>query len=512
VHGHAEGDRMLTGTMPSSTPLQGFGRTTLFGLNRSLLIPGTVRSGNGAAIDQLIENDRAALSAYGEASAAVSGFAATVRSLLSPQAPNLPFMPVGEPVGAALVTASAPAVASARATGVTVSQSFTLSVSQIAEAQSVVSGNFADPDNTAVGSGTITIETGQYDQAHNVFVRSASAPVSVSVVNGSLNSIAASINASGTGVTATVIQGAGGYQLELTGAATGAANGFRVTVQDADSGNTDTRGLSQLAYDPTQAVGTGQNLTLVQSAQNAVYTLNAHTASSAGNTVLNALPGIDLTLFQASPTVLYQPAVETITVTPGAASLTNAVHGFADAFNSLVGTLKPLIAGQGAAPNDPLISGLLSGLQDAAGQGSKGGGASDLLAGFGMSRQADGTLAVDDQALAAAYATDPARVVAVVERLAQGVLDFVDPTIASTTYTDNAGNQLLTGGALVDAQRRLALDLARLQAQRAAARTATPADGGKLALNYAKTLSLDAQLAAESALVGGSGPGVSIKV
>ena len=51
------------------------------------------------------------------------------------------------------------------------------------------------------------------------------------------------INGANAGVTASVLTDASGSRLVLRSTATGAANGFRIGVTDADGGNADTTGL-----------------------------------------------------------------------------------------------------------------------------------------------------------------------------------------------------------------------------------------------------------------------------
>jgi flagellar hook-associated protein 2 len=333
----------------------------------------------------------------------------------------------------------------------------------VAQAQTAVSAAVADPNNTIIGSGTLTIATGRYDAIKNVFVANARPAVSVSVVNGSLNSIATAINASGAGVTATVIQDVSGYRLALTSIATGAGNGFRVSVQDTDGSNLDTAGLSQLAYDPSKPVGAGQNLTLAQAAQDAVYTVNQHIASSASDTVTNALAGITLTLSQPSPKIFYRVQPATVSVGQSAASLTANAKSLINTFNTLVGTLSGLVGKGGALPGDALIKGLLNGLQNSAMQDTTGIGTYTSLGRLGFSLNQDGTLSLNSTALRNAYNANPTQAVAVLNRTVEALADFANPQVASQYFTDNAGNQESVGGTLTNAQQNIERDAQLLQ-------------------------------------------------
>lgn len=91
-----------------------------------------------------------------------------------------------------------------------------LSVRQVAQAQSLVSGYFAS-SGAAVGTGALTIATG-----------ATSVNVTIDSTNNTLAGVARAINASKAGVTASVVTDANGARLTLKGA-TGAANAFSIT-------------------------------------------------------------------------------------------------------------------------------------------------------------------------------------------------------------------------------------------------------------------------------------------
>ena len=58
-------------------------------------------------------------------------------------------------------------------------------------------------------------------------------------------------NALKAGIVASVVSDVNGSRLVMRGSNSGQANGFKVEVSDADGNNTDSSGLSSLAYDPT---------------------------------------------------------------------------------------------------------------------------------------------------------------------------------------------------------------------------------------------------------------------
>lgn len=105
-----------------------------------------------------------------------------------------------------------------------------LSVRQVAQAQTLASGYVAS-SSTTVGTGTLVIGSGAMNYA-----------VKVDSTNNTPAGIARAINASGAGLTATVVTDANGARLSIKGA-TGTANAFTITPgPDADAG------LSALAF------------------------------------------------------------------------------------------------------------------------------------------------------------------------------------------------------------------------------------------------------------------------
>ncbi|MDO6415848.1 flagellar filament capping protein FliD [Sphingomonas sp. BIUV-7] len=106
-----------------------------------------------------------------------------------------------------------------------------LSVRQVAQAQSLVSGYYAN-SGAAVGTGTLLIGSG-----------AASYAVTIDSTNNTLAGVARAINGSGAGLTASVVTDATGARLTIKGA-TGAANAFTLTP-----GPNAAAGLAALAFD-----------------------------------------------------------------------------------------------------------------------------------------------------------------------------------------------------------------------------------------------------------------------
>ena len=210
------------------------------------------------------------------------------------------------------------------------SGSYDIEVSNLASAQKLKSGAFADSTST-VGSGTLDIQMG-----------GSSFSVDVAAGSDSLADVRDAINdaADNPGVSATIVNvddGAGGTEsrLLLTSGETGTANELTVTATDDDGNNTDGAGLSQLVFDPN---GSGvTNMTEQQAAQDAQINIDGMAVTSSTNTITNAIDGVEIDLASADPGTTYA-----LDVSVDEEAITESVQSFVDAYNSLKGTLDDL--------------------------------------------------------------------------------------------------------------------------------------------------------------------------
>lgn len=206
-------------------------------------------------------------------------------------------------------------------------------VQRLAQAQSTASTAVAS--GTPMGTGTLTIDIGTWSGSS--FTAGSASPVSVAIESGkdTLADIAKKINDAQGGVSASVLHDASGDRLMLRSTATGAANGFRVTVDEADDNDPDTdedsdaTGLSRLAY----AVGNGNGQTLAQAGLNALATINNVPVSSASNTLSGTIEGLTIQLNQVTA------APVAISVGRDDATIQASIKSFVDAYNTLNNTL-----------------------------------------------------------------------------------------------------------------------------------------------------------------------------
>ena len=205
--------------------------------------------------------------------------------------------------------------------------SITMEVQNLAKSQSTASA--AISSGAAVGTGSMTISLGTWTGSS--FAAGSGTPVTIDIASGedSLSAIAAKINESGAGVSATVLKDASGERLLVRSRDTGEENGFQISVADDDGQDTDASGLSRLAF----SVGNANGMARSQSAENARATINNVNIVSASNTLSDTLPGMTLQLSQLTS----QP-VEIDVSTDNDAIRAN-VKAFVDAYNTLNTTL-----------------------------------------------------------------------------------------------------------------------------------------------------------------------------
>jgi flagellar hook-associated protein 2 len=250
----------------------------------------------------------AEVSAYGTFSSAL----ATLQATLTP-------LENASSLAGRTATVADQTIATASATSDAIAAQYSLSIQNLATAQSLSSQPLANSD-AAVGTGTLTIAVG-----------GASAAIAIGSSDNTLAGIASAINAApnNPGVSASVLTTTAGSRLVLSGTATGVANAITVTQSGGDGG------LSALVYDP--ANGT-TNLTQTQAPQDAKFTINGFPATSASNLATGVISGVTLNLIK--PTALNTPT--TLTVGNDTAGAQTSVGTFVTALNGLITSIQSL--------------------------------------------------------------------------------------------------------------------------------------------------------------------------
>lgn len=352
------------------------------------------------ALDTKEASYQAQLSAYGTLKSAVSALQGTTDTLASSLLYN-----------SNSLTSSATSVVTGTASSAAKAGSYSLKVTQLAQAQTLASATFASLTSPVNGSAAskLKIELGTYDSGANTFTANSNRnPVSVDVAaNASLSDIRDAINNANAGVTAAIVSVGTGYKLTLTSQFTGAANSVKLTTLDAN-GNTvnDNTGLAQLSFDPTATAGSGKELSVTTEALDSNFQLNGISLTRSSNTVSDAITGVTLSLAGTGSSSL--------SIQQDTTGISTGISSFVKAYNDLHTQLKSLttydatnrkastLTGDSTARSlETALKNLLSTRVDT--------GVSTIssLSSVGVSVQKDGSLTFDASKLSNALATSP---------------------------------------------------------------------------------------------------------
>lgn len=270
----------------------------------------------------------------------------------------------------------------------------TISVAQIATAQSVKTSTYATSQAFDYGTLSLTVGTGS--------------PISITVnsSNNTLAGLAQSINAAGAGVTASVIADANGNSTMVLKGQTGQAQSFTLTGSNDGTATQPSGGtsLSALSYDPAAATAS-TTMTGLQTAQDAKLTVDGVTVTRASNTFSDVIPGVQITLVGAGSTALSS--------TPATAAITSSINDFVSAYNSLLSELNTATAAAtstadaGPLRGNTAIRQLQNQLARLTTTPLNASGTIRTLAELGVSTAQDGTLSVNATTLSTMLANHP---------------------------------------------------------------------------------------------------------
>jgi len=329
------------------------------------------------------------LSAYGQVQSSLSTLQTALQALTSPSTWN-----------SVVANSSDTSSVSVSATDGASAGSVSVSITKLATAQTLASGAYANTTD-AVGSGSLTIQLGQWSSDQSSFTAGSSSPVTINIAAGSsLSSIRDSINSAGAGVTASIVTDSSGSRLVMSGTNTGLSQGFKITANDSDGNNTDASGLSALAFDPSSGVN---SMTQKVAAGNASAVVNGLDINSESNTLKTVVSGLTINLLKANSSA-------TLSLTQNTDGIKAAVDTFVSAYN----TMSQLFATDtkydassktaGPLQGDSTAVGLQYLMRNVAGGSTTLGGAFSRLADIGLDPQKDGTLKVDATKLSNALA------------------------------------------------------------------------------------------------------------
>lgn len=334
----------------------------------------------------------AQISSLGQLKSGLNGFATALSSLIS--GGTLSTQPVSGDTS--LFTARA-------ATGASIGTlSREIEVRRLAAGQSLSSAAIAGGPTAATGTGALVIRFGTPAIASDGTVtgftdKAGAAPVRIEVGPGqnSLVGLAAAINASGSGLSASVVGDGQSARLSVRGP-TGAVNGFTITAEEGD-----VPGLSRFDYRPG-----AQSMTSGRAASDAVVALDGIEQTRPTNSITDLVEGvvIDLVKAEAGRTVSLSSSRPT-------AAIGTAVSDFVAAFNELRTIIRtetdPVTGALGGDSAARALSRQLGGLTSTPLVSGVAADAPKTLAEIGVSTNRDGSLAVDSAKLNAAIAKWP---------------------------------------------------------------------------------------------------------
>lgn len=306
-------------------------------------------------------------------------------------------------------TASDSSVFSATAASTAVAGTYSLAVTNLAQAQKLVTAGQAS--STAAISdgiattvtfdfGTIsggTLSAGAYSGA--TFTANGNAPLSITIdsTNNTLEGIRDAINAVGAGVTATLINDGSAttpYRLALSVNNSGVSNSLKITTSGGD-GTINTL----LAQDPAGLLA-AQHLNQTVAAQNANFSVNGIAISKASNSISDAIQGVSLTLTNTS-------ANATLTVARDTTAVSTAVTTLVTAYNDLYNSLKSYSAYKSTSPlqGESTLRTLQLEMRNIASTAASSGTFTNLND-VGISFKADGTMQQDTAKLSTALSSN----------------------------------------------------------------------------------------------------------
>jgi flagellar hook-associated protein 2 len=203
---------------------------------------------------------------------------------------------------------------------------------------------------------------------------------------------------------------------------------YRLVVQSKNTGTAKAVSISSaLAGGSDPFAGGG---TEVQAAADALFSANGITVTRASNTVSDVLPGVTFVLLQEGDgdgTVESTDASAKITVATDSSSLKSSVKNFVDSYNA-VNTiingqfaLNPDSKKQGALAGDASIRGVIARLRSEISTVGGIGVGFKYISDIGVKFQKDGSLKLDEAALANALDEDPQSVEALFTLANKGI-------------------------------------------------------------------------------------------
>ncbi len=290
------------------------------------------------------------------------------------------------------------------------SGSWAVNVTQLAQTMTRNTNGVADSNVTNMGTGSFGIVAN--GQTYNIDLSSNP--------QNTLADIRDAINDSGAPVSATIINegtGATPYRLVVTSDTSGSAGSFTFDLTNFTVANS--------AFNLNQAGS------VLQAAQNSIFTVNGLSLSRGTNAVSDAIEGLTLDLRTIG--------TATITAAPDNAGVKKKAKEFIDAYNAIVDVMSPQNAvdssGQSKAVlfGDSGLRGINNRLRMSLQTASGGTSSYRTLASVGIKTGTDGKLSLDDSDFDAALSADFAGVLNVFTDSSSGVAKSLKTAVDEMT-------------------------------------------------------------------------------
>lgn len=284
-----------------------------------------------------------------------------------------------------------------------VAGTYDIEVKQLAQSHKLITGASYGATTDEVGTGKLKISLGTYAEDGEFTPDSKKTAVEITIdkTNSSLAGVRDAINASNSGVTASIINDGKGNYLSLTSKTTGESSAMRIEVEPKDEDPSAASSLAALAYDRAGSTSMKQTA----AAQNAEIVVDSVKISKPSNTITDAVQGLTLNLSKTTA----DGATTKLTLERDTSSVKTAIETFVKSYNSLTKSMTDLTAfdvatGKGAALNgDSTVRAIQTQLRTTLGgviPGAANGTAT--LPDIGITTQRDGSLGIDTEKLTAA--------------------------------------------------------------------------------------------------------------
>ncbi|TLX45939.1 flagellar hook protein FliD [Pseudoalteromonas phenolica] len=276
---------------------------------------------------------------------------------------------------------------------------YSVKVNELAQNHKILSDGFVA--DTPVGEGTLTLSSGT-----NSFEINVSDTATLEEVRDAIND-----SEDNTSINATIVTDDAGQRLVLSSKSSGADNEIKVVVDDIDGTDTDTNGLSKLAFDSDAASSTfATNMTETTAATDASITIDGTVVvSSSTNEFKDVIDGITINVKKKHDT---NDDLSELKVTENNKNVEAGISSFIEKFNAYIDLAAQLGRsgedGAGAMAGDSLLRGTVSQLRNlVTREFSTGNGNTEFLANLGVRTERDGKLSLDKDQLQEAIDADP---------------------------------------------------------------------------------------------------------